>query len=107
MQFLQDEGMNFREKVNIVGKAIERYGKKHQMMVAVEEMSELQKEICKIARKDINAGNIEALTEEMADVRLMLFELQMIFGIKTAELDVIEMMKLERLQERMIKDDLI
>lgn len=97
----------FNDKLRIVNEAIEKYGRDHQMMVAVEELSELQKEICKVARKDVCVWDIDALTEEMADVRLMLFELQMMFQIKTTELDAIEQMKLNRLEERIIRDDVI
>lgn len=97
----------FNDKLRIVNEAIEKYGRDHQMMVAVEELSELQKEICKVARKDVCVWDIDALTEEMADVRLMLFELQVMFQIKTAELDAIEQMKLNRLEERIIRDDII
>lgn len=97
----------FNDKLRIVNEAIEKYGRDHQMMVAVEELSELQKEICKVARKDVCVWDIDALTEEMADVRLMLFELQVMFQIKTTELDAIEQMKLNRLEERMIRDDII
>lgn len=97
----------FNDKLRIVNEAIEKYGRDHQMMVAVEELSELQKEICKVARKDVCVWDIDALTEEMADVRLMLFELQMMFQIKTTELDAIEQMKLNRLEERIIRDDII
>lgn len=97
----------FNDKLRIVNEAIEKYGRDHQMMVAVEELSELQKEICKVARKDVCVWDIDALTEEMADVRLMLFELQVMFQIKTTELDAIEQMKLNRLEERIIRDDII
>lgn len=97
----------FNDRLRIVNEAIEKYGRDHQMMVAVEELSELQKEICKVARKDVCVWDIDALTEEMADVRLMLFELQVMFQIKTTELDAIEQMKLNRLEERMIRDDII
>ena len=44
---------------------IEAFGKEAQMIVAVEELAELQKEIIKKLRQ--KKGNIFSLVEEMAD----------------------------------------
>ena len=41
------------------------YGKKSQMLISIEEMSELTKEICK--NKD-GQNNVEHIAEEIADV---------------------------------------
>ena len=96
--------MNFNEKIKIVSEAIDHYGPQLQTIVAIEEMSELQKELCKMLRPDPSLWDYEALAEEMADVRLMLFQLQVIHNIPTAELDANEDIKLERLRERMIEE---
>lgn len=99
--------MMYNDKHMIVKRAIDQYGEKHQMTVAIEELSELQKEICKFIRKDRRAWDVDRLVEEMADVRLMMFQLQIIFGIETKELQVMEDIKLKRLWERMQENDLI
>lgn len=62
---------------DIITAAIDTYGKEHQIIVAIEELSELQKELTKILR---GKGNEEHLAEEMADVRIMLSQLGFIFN---------------------------
>ena len=66
------------EKMTTLEKAIETYGKDMQLTVAVEELSELIKEICKNKR---GADNREAIIEEMADCYIMLKQLEIIFDI--------------------------
>lgn len=58
--------------------AIKTFGALPQMVVAIEECSELQKEIAKIIRKK---GNLTNLAEEIADVEIMLEQLKLIFTI--------------------------
>ena len=53
------------------------YGKKMQITVAIEEMSELQKALCKHIRGMNVSENVD---EEMADVYIMLEQLTGIFG---------------------------
>lgn len=57
--------------------AIETYGAKHQMIVAIEELSELQKELCKHLRF---SGNRDNISEEIADVYIVLEQLILIFN---------------------------
>lgn len=57
-------------------RAIETFGADKQMVVALEELSELQKEICKCMRGNIN---MEHMAEEIADVLIMVEQLQQIF----------------------------
>jgi NTP pyrophosphatase (non-canonical NTP hydrolase) len=64
-------------------KAIEKFGKDNQLTVAVEEFSELTKEICKHKR---GADNLDNIIEEMADCYIMLSQLQIIFGIDYEDL---------------------
>ena len=60
------------DKTEIYREAVKQYGLKNQIVVAIEEMSELQKELCKRLRGDFDAGNI---IEEIADVEIMLEQL--------------------------------
>ena len=58
-------------------RALAVYGKKMQITVAIEEMSELQKALC----KHIRGMNVSVnVAEEMADVYIMLEQLTGIFG---------------------------
>lgn len=61
----------------ILNKALSYKGCMNQFLVAIEEMSELQKELCKIFRSRTDIGAIE---EEIADVQIMLWQLEMVFG---------------------------
>ena len=90
--------MSFTDSdIAVMTKAIETYGVIPQMVVAMEEMSELTKELCKAYRGN---GNPENIAEEIADVEIMLQQLMIIFN---AEGDVgrIARAKLKRLNLRM------
>ena len=52
------------DKEEIYLKLIQKFGVETQSVVAVEELSELQKEVCKMLRK---IGNVHNLAEEIAD----------------------------------------
>lgn len=58
--------------------ALDKWGVNGQLTVAVEELSELTKEICKTLR---NIGNTNDLAEEVADVEIMCEQLRYIFSI--------------------------
>lgn len=82
--------------------AIDKYGKTLQMVVAIEELSELIKELTKNIR---GKNNHDAIVEEIADVYIMLDQVMMMNDIWLNE--VVEKMheKLNRLKERMQVDD--
>lgn len=54
----------------ICHKIADHYGEEHQMLKAVEEMAELQKELVKFVNND--CGDIDSILEELADVSIML-----------------------------------
>ena len=81
---------NVREQ--ILRKAIAYYGRGNQRFKAIEELSEL---IRALARCD-DRNNI---SEEMADVRIMLDQLEIMFG-NHDEVKQQEYIKLTRLNER-------
>lgn len=60
----------------IEASAVEAYGEDPQMIVAIEELSELQKEITKVLR---GTGDPEHLAEEIADALIMIDQLMIIF----------------------------
>ena len=76
--------------------ALETFGERAQMGMAVEEMSELTKELCKRLR---GRDNLEAIAEEIADVQIMLRQLVILFDCKEV-VDKYRRYKLERLARR-------
>jgi L-arabinose isomerase len=80
--------------------ALEHYGWDTQLIIAVEELSEAQKEICKFFRCE---GDIEHLAEEIADAFIMLEQTERIFKISEK---VTEKMreKVSRLKKRIEED---
>lgn len=70
--------------MGVYERVIEKYGKKHQLNKAIEELDELKDEILK--ELDGN-GDMACLVSELADVSNMLRQLQIIFGISHLHLD--------------------
>lgn len=68
----------YEARANVYAEAIATFGKEVQLIVALEELSEAQKEICKALRGDIRADN---LAEEVADATIVLEQVRQIFGI--------------------------
>lgn len=60
-------------------RAFRRFGEEKQIVVAIEEMTECQKELCKFLRGTGNAG---ALAEEIADALIGLEEMVWFFGLE-------------------------
>ena len=65
--------------------------------MVLEEVAELQKEICKLWR---GRDNIQAIAEEVADVGIMLDQLKLILDI-TEDVQQIREKKITRLKERL------
>lgn len=82
----------------VIQKAIDTYGYDLQKQVAIEEMSELTKEICKDFRGKQNRENI---IEEIADVQIMLYQLMAMYNISDTELSITLGLKITRLDERL------
>lgn len=72
---------NELERSKIYESAWKKWGAELQATVAIEEMSEVQKEICKVLR---GKGNRENLAEEIADAKIMLEQISQIFNIKAS-----------------------
>lgn len=82
----------------ILNRAIETYGADHQLTVAVEELAELIKEICKHKRY---GDNTKAIIEEMADCYIMLEQMKMIFWLDNADISNAMDRKIRRLECRL------
>ena len=85
--------------IDIYTEAIKTFGALPQMVVAIEECSELQKEIVKIIRKK---GNLTNLAEEIADVEIMLEQLKLIFTVHDKVIEQ-KSRKIERLKRTIEK----
>ena len=84
--------------------AIDTYGIKPQMLMVIEEMSELTKAICKFFRvpgdEVPDKKIIDAIAEETADVTIMLEQLRLILGINDTVCEHMDE-KVERLAARL------
>lgn len=89
-------------QINIMLDALEHYGNGPQVDMAIEEMSELTKELLKDRRGKENRSDIAM---EMTDVYIMLEQLKFIFGIDETELKVNAESKIQRLKNRIGGND--
>ena len=84
-------------RTELYKKAITTYGGESQRRVAIEEMSELTKELCKWDRGQENRLHI---AEEIADVKIMLEQLAIIYNCDELINDWYDY-KLERLEQKL------
>lgn len=92
--------MDAAREVAIMERAIALYGVDAQVNVAIEEMAELTKALLKLRRAECKTAHdvaVAAIREEMADVSIMLSQLELIYG----DVADIEETKLIRLQKRL------
>lgn len=95
-------GVFTAEQQEVVVKAILRYGYPKQLVVAIEELSELQKEICKEIRSDKNGENRYRIIQELADVVVIIEMLALMYNINMEQITPIVVHKIHRLSERMM-----
>lgn len=72
---------------------INHYGHESQKAMLFEEMAELQKEVCKELR---GKGDIQHIAEELADVYIMIQQMQLIYGITDEKIEQVVQKKIER-----------
>lgn len=94
--------MNHKEIIDTYKQAIETYGEHAQKLMAIEEMSELTKEICKDFRGKLNR---EHLIEEIIDVIITIDQLIMMYEISEEEIVSMCIRKINRLKERLEKQN--
>lgn len=97
----ENREMTQEREGKILESAIKTWGEEVQIVVAIEEMSELTKALSKylryyVAEQGDYEQNVSDIREEMADVGIMLNQLCLIFGDPTEE----EILKLLRLEQR-------
>ncbi len=69
--------IGYDKRKAVYEKAICRWGNEAQILMVIEEMSELTKELCKCFR---GKGDRDAIADETADVTIMLEQLRLIFN---------------------------
>lgn len=88
-------------------RSINRFGKRHQLSVAQEELAELIQAISKYIRSLDNQFDKEKakqmIIEEMADVSIIMAQLIDIVGIKQSQIDEVIKFKILRMEERLNK----
>lgn len=92
--------MNPNERRSILNAAIMTYGVQAQINQSIQELAELIKELTKV---NTDRFEMRKVSEEMADVFIMLEQLQMIFK-NEGSVGEWEDLKVERLEER-IKEE--
>lgn len=68
----------YKEREKVYTNALIANGDKIQNIVAIEELSECIKEVCKVMR---GKGNMDHLAEEVADATIVLEQVRLFFGI--------------------------
>jgi hypothetical protein len=69
-----------------------------QLVIAIEELSELQKVLCKIIRFGFDKANQCDLFHEYADVQVMMEQIKIAFEIPDELLKVLRSQKIRRLE---------
>ena len=88
--------IDYSERCKTYTNAILAFGEQNQLIVAIEELSECQKEICKILR---GGDGLRNLAEEIADATIMLEQIQLIFSINDCVCNFMYE-KIKRLEDR-------
>lgn len=92
--------ISYEKRTEVYHEALKTFGAATQLIVALEELSEVQKEICKAYRGE---GNTLHLAEEIADATIMLEQLRQLFSINEEVCKAMDA-KVVRLQQRIQKE---
>ena len=91
----------FEERKRVYASALRKFGADKQAVKALEELSEVTKEICKTL---LGEGNREHLAEELADATIMLEQLRQIFNVNESTLTWIDY-KISELKRKVSRCD--
>lgn len=83
--------------------ALFAFGQQAQMVVAIEELSEAQKELCKMMR---GKGDMNHLAEEIADATIMLEQMRYFLGLNEQVCRIMDE-KIQRLDDTLAKEVLM
>jgi hypothetical protein len=95
--------MEIEDRKKVYEQLEEQKGQKHQILVVIEEMSELTKELTKYLRED-SYTNSKKICEEMADAKVGLEQLDRFFDPEQKLVPFIMDYKLERLNMFYLKN---
>ena len=91
--------ITYEQREEVYLQTFRHYGPVGQMVVAIEEMSEVIKAITKWLRSDTPEKVVPSIIEEVADATIMLEQLRLIFGINEEVCEAMDA-KIERLREK-------
>ena len=89
--------IDYEQRVQTYTNALIHFGKAVQLVVALEELSEVQKEICKVMRGE---SNLDHLAEEIADATIMLEQIRLIFNLNDLVCEKMDE-KVQRLDDKL------
>ena len=93
--------ITYEQRVQTYTNALIHFGKANQLVVALEELSEAQKEICKTMRGE---SNLDHLAEEIADATIMLEQIRLIFNLNDLVCEKMDE-KIKRLDDKLKDGD--
>ena len=88
--------MDYDQRKEIYERLTEQNGRSNQIIKAIEEMSELIKELTKLLGKDTYTNN-KNICDEIADAKIILEQLALFFDKDNTMIDTIMDFKLKRL----------
>lgn len=89
--------VTYAMRAEVYARAAKQFGKDTQIAVAIEEMAELTKELCKLRRDP--GRSLNELAEEIADATIMLEQLRLLYDVNEMVCDIMDR-KVLRLAER-------
>lgn len=89
--------IDYATRCSVYESLLARNGSLLQSIVALEELSEAQKEICKVLRGE---GNIDHLAEEVADATIMLEQIRYMYQLDEKVEQYIDA-KMQRMVDRL------
>lgn len=92
--------ITYEQRLEVYTNALVTFGERTQMVVALEELAECQKEVCKYMR---GYGNAEYLAEEIADAWICLEQLRYFLGLDDLVCEKMDQ-KIMRLDRRLRVD---
>lgn len=94
--------MTQKQEQQYIKEMIDTLGKETTLVIAMEELAELQQQVSKLYR---GKGNIENLTEEIADVCICIDLITKVSGVKEEQLESWINKKMERNHLRIVNKE--
>lgn len=105
--------MNDQDKQELCEEALQQFGEEAQILMVFEEMSELQKAICKYLRAkqkpiyiDRKKELIADIIEEVVDVEIMLKQVKCWLKIEEMDFSIMQLIEIEEQKWKHLQDKL-